>query len=172
MTGFRMRSLKSRLAGIFTGSSGFSLVELLVALSVLVIIVFAFTPLLLGSIERIYFAGDKSEALHRSQSEMEFKLVERGTVDGYELIMDFGRQARPLSTFPAAWSRSKTEGKAGAWLSSFVPFVPTINLYLARCLWPKAASTPSSSWAAARSFRKWISSSFSTATERRSIPLS
>ena len=132
MTGNRMRSLKSHLAGIFSGSAGFSLVELLVALSVLVLIGFAFTPLLLGSIERVYFAGDKSEALHRSQSEMEFKLVEQETVDGYELVMDFGEGGETIVSVPGGLVEvEKNEGRAGAWLSSFVPFVPSINLYLA-----------------------------------------
>lgn len=122
------RWMKKKKIGMHP-TGGFSLVELLVALFILMLIVFAFTPLLVGSIERIYYAGDKSEALYRGQSDLEVDIAERNTVDGYELVFSFGDTE---ITVPGGLvDAQETEGSAEAWLSGFVPFVPSINLYLA-----------------------------------------
>ncbi|MDY6826369.1 MAG: prepilin-type N-terminal cleavage/methylation domain-containing protein [Bacillota bacterium] len=109
-------------------TAGFSLIELLIALFILMLIVFAFTPLLMGSIERIYYAGDKSEALYRGQADIELDIAERNTVDGYELVFAFGDTE---ITVPGGLvDEQESEGSATAWLSGFVPFVPSINLHL------------------------------------------
>jgi hypothetical protein len=120
--------MKKKNTGIHP-TAGFSLVELLVAMFILMLIVFAFTPLLVGSIERIYYAGDKSEALYRGQSDLEVDIAERNTVDGYELVFSFGDT--DITVPGGLVDAQETEGSAEAWLSGFVPFVPSINLYLA-----------------------------------------
>lgn len=109
-------------------NNGFSLVELMVAMVILILIVFAFTPLFVGSIERIYFAGDKTEALYQGQSDLEVDIAELNTVDGLELVFTFGETDVIV---PGGLVEAEvTEGSATAWLSGFVPFVPSINLYL------------------------------------------
>lgn len=96
------------------------------AVSLLMLIVFAFTPLFLGSIERIYFAGDKSEALYQGQADMEVRIVEKETIDGYQIIFEF---AETTVTVPGGLIEVEhSEGRAEAWLSTFLPYVPTIQL--------------------------------------------
>jgi prepilin-type N-terminal cleavage/methylation domain-containing protein len=127
----RLRLSKSVCAclGAVKSEKGFTLVELLVAMLMLTLIVFAFTPLLVGSMERIHFAGDKSEALYLGQSDLEVDIAERNTVDGHELVFTFGDT---VITVPGGLAEAeRLEGSATAWLSGFVPFVPSINLYLA-----------------------------------------
>ncbi|RQD74638.1 MAG: prepilin-type N-terminal cleavage/methylation domain-containing protein, partial [Candidatus Syntrophonatronum acetioxidans] len=106
---------------------GFTFIEVLVALTILIVIVFAFTPLLLGSINRIHFAGDKSEALYEGQSEVEVDIAERRTIDGYELVFTYGDTE--IVVPGGLVDVEKTKGDASAWLRGLVPFVPTINLY-------------------------------------------
>ncbi|RQD74089.1 MAG: prepilin-type N-terminal cleavage/methylation domain-containing protein, partial [Candidatus Syntrophonatronum acetioxidans] len=109
---------------------GFTFIEVLVALTILIVIVFAFTPLLVGSINRIHFAGDKSEALYEGQSEMEVDIAERRTIDGYELVFTYGDNEDTEIVVPGGLvDVEKTKGDASAWLRGLVPFVPTINLY-------------------------------------------
>ncbi len=111
---------------------GFTLTEIIVAMSILVLIVFVFTPLFLTSIRSIYFAGDKSTALYEGQSELEVNIAEKQTVDGYEFIFTFGDPGDPEATtikVPGGLvDVTKTKNEATAWLSGFVPYVPTINL--------------------------------------------
>ncbi len=58
-----MRSVKKE--------EGFTLVEVLVAVSILTIIIFAFTTLFTTSFTGIFGAGRKSEALFKAQEEMD-----------------------------------------------------------------------------------------------------
>ena len=116
----------------FKSENGFSLVELLAALIILTIIIFAFTPLLLASIENIHYAGDKSEALHEGQSELEVDIAELRTVDGHELEFIFGDQEEgnytSIIVAGGLVEVDKSKGEASAWLSGFVPNVPTISI--------------------------------------------
>jgi len=68
-------------------NQGFSLVELLIAMLILMLIIFAFTPLLVRSIQTIGYAGNKTEALYEGQSELEVKMAERETAEG--TILEF-----------------------------------------------------------------------------------
>ncbi len=107
---------------------GFSLVELLVMMVILLILVLAFTPLLVSSIKHLQYAGDKSEALYLGQAEMEFSIVEKQTVEGYQLEFVYGDTT---ITVPGGLIEIENEhGSAQTWLSGFVPYVPTINLFL------------------------------------------
>ena len=126
---FSLKFIKYATTRIAKSEKGFTLIELLVAMFILTLIVFAFTPLLVGSIDRIHYAGDKSDALYQGQSGLEVDIAERNTVDGYELVFDFGDT---VITVPGGLVEAeKHQGNASAWLSGFVPFVPSINLYLA-----------------------------------------
>ena len=108
-------------------ADGFSLVELLIGLTILLIIVFAFTPLFLGSIQRIMYAGDKSEAVYEGQADMEVKIVEKDTIDGYEVEFDFGEGV--TVTVPGGIiDVEKSEGSASAWLNTFLPYIPSIQI--------------------------------------------
>ncbi|MBS4007794.1 MAG: prepilin-type N-terminal cleavage/methylation domain-containing protein [Clostridium sp.] len=57
-----------------SGEGGFSLVELLIALAVLSIAIFALTGLFTGSYSNIFAAGRKSQAIFRAQEAMESRL--------------------------------------------------------------------------------------------------
>lgn len=107
---------------------GFTLVELLVAMFILTLIVFAFTPLLVGSIESIHFAGDKSEALYEGQSDVEVDIAERNTADETELVFIY--EDTSITVPGGLVDVEKTKGEATAWLSGFVPYIPSIDLYL------------------------------------------
>lgn len=117
-----------RIITVIKSNKGFSLVELLVFMVVMLLIAISFTPLLLRSVETIYYAGDKSEALHRGQSVMEVSIVERKTLEGDELIFNFGDDVT-IEVPGGLLEVEEFEGSAEAWLSSFIPFVPTINLF-------------------------------------------
>ncbi len=118
---------KIKMKDCFKNSYGFSLVELVVAMAILMLIVFAFTPLLLGSVDRIFYAGDKSEALYEGQADMEVKIVERETIDGYEIVMDFGNDT--IVTVPGGFIEvEQSRRDARAWISTFLPYVPSIRL--------------------------------------------
>lgn len=120
---------KKKLFNLFRSHKGFTLVELMVALTILLLIVFAFTPLLLGSIERIHYAGDKSEALYQSQAEIEVKIFERDTIDGHEVTFVFGDNEEVSVTVPGGFIEiEQSKGDAIAWLSTFMPYVPSIRL--------------------------------------------
>ncbi len=113
---------------------GYSLIELLIAMLVLILIVFAFTPLLVGSIDRIHFAGDKSEALYEGQSDIEVNIAERIKGDGGKLVFTFTNPDEPETTIEAfdvpgdLIYVEKEKGRASAWLSGFVPYVSTMSL--------------------------------------------
>lgn len=106
---------------------GFTLVELMVALAILMLIVFAFTPLLVGSIERIHYAGDKSEALYQGQADMEVNIVQKDTIDGHEFVFEFGDNT--TVTVPGGFIEvEQSVNDAVARLSTFLPYVPSIRL--------------------------------------------
>ena len=111
-------------------TKGFTIIELMIALTILLIILFAFTPLLVGSIERISYAGDKSEALYQSQAELETDISYRETIDGSEVTFTFGDEGnQTIITVPGGFIDSpQVEGNATAWLSTFIPYVPSITL--------------------------------------------
>ncbi len=119
-------SRRNNITYLWVRQEGFTLVELMIALSILMLIVFAFTPLLLGSIERIHYAGDKSEALYHGQADMEVRIVEKDTVDEYELIFDFGSTV--IEVPGGLIEVEKTQGSAETWLGTFLPYVPSIKL--------------------------------------------
>ena len=108
---------------------GFSLVELLVAVLILTLIVMAFTPLFVGSIYQIGYAGDKTEALYEGQSEMEVDIAERNTQHGAKLDFTFPDNPHVTIEVPGeAISVDIDKGDASAWLSGFIPYLPSINL--------------------------------------------
>lgn len=111
-------------------TKGFTIIELMIALTILLIILFAFTPLLVGSIERISYAGDKSEALYQSQADLETNISYRETIDGSEVTFTFGDEGnQTIITVPGGFIDSpQVEGNATAWLSTFIPYVPSITL--------------------------------------------
>ena len=124
-------SLKQKFSSFLARKEeGFTIIELMIALSILMIILFAFTPLLVGSIERIGYAGDKSEALYQSQADLETNISLRETIDGYEVTFTFGdEEDQTIITVPGGFIDSpQVQGNAEAWLSTFIPYVPFITL--------------------------------------------
>lgn len=61
---------------MFTRDDGFTIVEVLVALAILMIIIFSFTLLFTSSFSGIARAGKVSEELFRAQKDMDNKIVE------------------------------------------------------------------------------------------------
>jgi len=69
---------------------GFSLVEVLVALAVLTIIIFAFTTLFTSSFSGIFRAGRKSASLYEAQAALDH-VIEQGTAStAAEVTILFG----------------------------------------------------------------------------------
>lgn len=115
---------------LVAGKEGFTLIELVIALAILMLIVFAFTPLLVGSVERIFYAGAKSEALYQGQAEMEVNIFQKDTIDGHEVVFEFGEYPDVTTvTVPGGMIEiEQSQGEAMAWLSTFLPYVPSIRL--------------------------------------------
>jgi len=115
-------------------NQGFSLVELLIAMLVLMLIVFAFTPLLAGSIAQLQYAGDKSEAVYLGQSDIEEMIVKQQTMGGDEITIELADPDDPedpvvtLEISGGYFETIQEKGGATAWLSSFIPYVPAIEL--------------------------------------------
>ncbi|MDW7740393.1 MAG: type II secretion system protein [Bacillota bacterium] len=113
---------------------GFTLVEILIAIVILTMIVFAFTPLLVGSIERIQYAGDKSEALYESQSEIEVAIAEKDPLilwagEALEFIFeDDEGNSTTISVKGDYADVEKSVKEASAWLSGFVPYIPWMQI--------------------------------------------
>jgi len=126
-----LSKLPNNMKKIIKSNHGFTLVELLVAMFILLLIVFAFTPLLVSSIERIHYAGDKSEALYQGQSDIEVDIAERETKGTHKMIFEFtGDTDATIEVTGGLVDVLREEGQASAWLSGFVPSVPSINLFL------------------------------------------
>lgn len=62
---------------------GFTIIEIIIALFILMVILFAFTTLFTGSISGIFGAGHKSSALYEAQREMDNEISE-GLNDQYD----------------------------------------------------------------------------------------
>lgn len=128
-----MIGIKNLTQTIFK-DNGFSLIEVLVAILILTLIVFAFTPLLLSSLRNIYYAGDKSEALYEGQSELEVSIAEQITDGAGELVFHFeGDENYDDVTIKVSGGivdilKTKTGSEATAWLSGYVPFIPSLQL--------------------------------------------
>jgi len=57
------------------GQQGFTLLEVVVAITIITTLVGTFAPLILSSIERIHWAGKRTQALYAIRSEMEREMV-------------------------------------------------------------------------------------------------
>lgn len=126
------RNIKRYVLNLYQSETGFSMLELLAALVILTIVIFAFTPLFISSMERIHFAGDKSDALFKGEAEIEISLAERQTIDGDELIFTYGENGENEIIVPGGLVGIEvTQGNALSVLGGFIPYVPTINLHLA-----------------------------------------
>ena len=109
--------------------NGFSLVELLVAMFVLFLIVMAFTPLLVGSISRINYAGDKTEALLEGQSLIEVSIAEKIVEEdgAFELVFSFPDVTVEIDVPGNLVSVDIEKGDASAFLSGFIPYLPFLT---------------------------------------------
>lgn len=67
----RYKERKLVLKNIFFGSKGFTLVEVLVAMAILMLVIFAYTTLFTSSFENIFRAGERSEKLYLAQQNIE-----------------------------------------------------------------------------------------------------
>lgn len=126
-----MRLYKKRTVWIkpLRQNNGFSVIELLMAVMILSLLVMAFTPLLVGSVVQIGYAGDKTEALYEGQSEMEVNIAERKTQYGNTLEFTFPDNPNVIIEVPGELvSVDIDKGEASAWLSGFIPYLPSINL--------------------------------------------
>ena len=84
---------------LFTRDDGFTIVEVLVALAILMIIIFSFTLLFTSSFSGIARAGKVSEELFRAQKDMDNKIVEADvSEDVYEIEIIFpGESLDPVT---------------------------------------------------------------------------
>ncbi len=71
---------------------GFTLIEVIVALSIIMIVLFAYTLFFTSSFEGIFRAGKKSEALFSAQEAIENLMVIRDAGDEEEMVLEFDGQ--------------------------------------------------------------------------------
>lgn len=128
MGSLREGLFKKRWPVWLKSEDGFSLFELLIAMFILFLIVMAFTPFLLASIGYIHYAGDKSEALYEGQSEMEVSIAEKSAEEeSKELEFIFDDTTITVRGGIVDVLETKPESKASAWLSGFIPYIPSIS---------------------------------------------
>ena len=102
---------------MLSGEKGFVFMENIVAMSILAIIVVAFTTLLTNSFKGIYSAGTKSEDMFTVQKEMENAINQNASGNPYNLQMTFQDQSNNV-TVPIEVSGAVV--KAG-FLTAFLP---------------------------------------------------
>lgn len=78
--GVKIKSERKKV--MLRSNKGFTLVEILVALTIVLMVVFAFTPLMTYSLRLIYESGAGQEKLYESKSRIEEKLSERNKNEG------------------------------------------------------------------------------------------
>ena len=74
---------------LFKQEKGFTLIEVLVALSILMIMIFTFTLLYTSSFEGIFRAGRVSEELFNAQRDMDNIIAEGSAADTTEVVISF-----------------------------------------------------------------------------------
>lgn len=117
---------------IINCNSGFSLVELLVGMAVILIIAIAFTPLLLHSIERIHYSGHRSQALSEAQGEVEEKLSIKDAVDS--ILLGFIIDGEEFEVRGGLVDVEKEVADGKSELTAVSPIVPTITLSPSRLI--------------------------------------
>jgi len=71
---------------------GFALIELIIAMTILLIIIFSFTTLFTTSFSGIFGAGDRSEALFKAQEKIDREISSGLNDNNDELIVYFGSE--------------------------------------------------------------------------------
>ena len=88
---------RQKLKKYISNKLGMTYVELLCALSLLTLIVMAFTPMLLSSYETIYVAGERTEEVYNAQQELEEGLATRYSEIGSGILdISFRHNAEAL----------------------------------------------------------------------------
>lgn len=103
------------------GGDGFSLVEILVALSIFFIIVFAFLALYTKSFSDVVYSGNKNKALYRAQQELEELIQSNGSDGEEELEINFLGLVRPIRIRGKIEQKTVQYGKENATISLFIP---------------------------------------------------
>ena len=129
MINYRLDKHKIKLT---SGETGFTLVEVLIAMSILMIIITAYTVLFTGSFENIFRAGEKSDSLFLTQAELENFIALRTEGEGQVLDLKFSeeeeyeiwgrkQESNPFTTFVAEEKpplRFVAVGRAGSVFAS------------------------------------------------------
>lgn len=111
--------MKIRFSSLFARNSGFTLVELLLAMFILSIIIAAFMPLISQSYLGIFEASKKSKVLFEEQGDMESRLAEKITYRGGSIPIQFeGKEKKDILGGIVETGN----------LTSFLAWVPTISL--------------------------------------------
>ncbi len=113
-------------------NAGFSLIEILVAMVLIMIMVLAFTPLLYHSIERIYYSGHRSQAISEAQGEVEERLYSKDVVDS--IILDFTISEEVFDVRGGIVDVEKEVADGKSELTALSPLVPTILLNPSRLI--------------------------------------
>lgn len=77
-----MKDINALIVRFKSRKSGFSLIEVMVALVIIALIIFTFTPLTVFSFKQIYQSGEGQAAIYSQQSTLEKKLSTRNTNTG------------------------------------------------------------------------------------------
>ena len=128
------KKCKSINLGFLQSEYGMTLVEIMVALFILGLVVFALTPLLVGSIARIEYSGDKSQALFETQSEVEANIAREISEEGENVPLEFTFEdpvtgdETVIKIAGGVVESKNTRGEAESWLRGYLPFIPSLNI--------------------------------------------
>ncbi len=111
----------NKVALLKESQEGFSLVEILVALSIFFVIAMAFLALYTKSFSDIIYSGNKNKALYRVQQELE-DLINCNESDGEdELEINFPGAPRPIRIRGRKEQKTIQLGKEDATINVFIP---------------------------------------------------
>ena len=65
------------MRGVNSSEDGFTLLEVIVAIAIISMLTAVFGPLIVSSVQRIDWAGERMQQLYDMRSDMEMKLAER-----------------------------------------------------------------------------------------------
>lgn len=102
-------------------NNGFTLTEVLVALSILLIISVAFLTLLTNSYSDIVISGLKNKALHELQSRIEHSVAEGLPSTDKEVIISFPGVENPIKVTGSIIKEEMTVNKRKISIAVFIP---------------------------------------------------
>jgi prepilin-type N-terminal cleavage/methylation domain-containing protein len=106
--------------------SGFTLVEVILALAILTIIIVAFLSLFTTGLLGVFAAGDKGIAYSEAQADIESRIGTKEALATDDLVLVFDGESHSIQG--GLVESYQSEGDRSSTLETFIPLVPTILL--------------------------------------------